>query len=163
MANEKLSKYEKHERSLMEQFFYSFPTKIKTYYFTPPNSYSIYDGSYTTTENVEVCFEVKVRNFEYTKYDTYILESGKLKNMIKLGKEIRYINFFKNDKGFYDMIVFDLSKRVKQWTIDGKVPVETKMMNAATFKSRYDKIEKQVVMLKYDPNIDTLIKDTQWK
>ena len=101
MANKRLSKYEKHERSLGQQFVYSFPNKIKQAAFTPPNSYSTYD-------------------------------------------------------------VFNLSKRIPEWKEKG-CPTEIKSMNACTFKNKWEKVEKEVVMLKYDPSIDTLITGTQWK
>jgi len=165
--NQRLSKFEKHERKLGTCFLMSFTNEINHAVFTNPNSHSFYDGWYTTFKNPDVstCFEIKVRNFEYTKYPDYILEAGKLRNLLKLheeGKTILYMNFFKNDKGFYDCIVFNLSKRVPKWIKDGRIPTINKLMNAETFKSRYNKVEKQVVMLQYDPSIDTLITNTQW-
>jgi hypothetical protein len=168
MSKQKLSKYEKKERELGQQFLYSFPDKIRQAAFTPPNSYSIYDGWYTTiTEpDVSTCFEIKVRDFEYTKYPDYIIEEGKLRNLAKLykeGKHIKYINFFKKEDGFYDCIVFDLDKRLVKWKEEGHIPTQVRKMNAATFKSKYDKVEKTVIMLAYDPSIDSLITDTQWQ
>jgi len=168
MPNQKLSKYEKHERDLGTYFIHSFPKEIKQAAFTPPNSYSTWDMWYSTWEqpDVSIINEIKVRNFEYTKYPDYILEVGKIKNLMKMykqGKPINYINFFKNKKGFYDCIVFNLSARVKKWKKDNHIPTIIKSMNAATFKSKYDKVEKEVVMLSFDPTMDTLIQNTQWK
>ena len=167
MPNKKLSKYEKHERKLGTLFLHSFPNEIKQAKFTEPNSYSTYDGWYATRlqPDASVCFEIKVRDFEYTKYPDYILESGKLKNLLKLhtqGHRVLYMNFFKNDKGYYDLIIFDLSKRVPDWKEFG-CPTVIKKMNAATFKSKYDKVDKEVIMLKYDDRYDVKITDTQWK
>ena len=166
MANKRLNKFEKHERSLGEQFIYSFPNEIKQARFTEPNSYAKYDGWYATWKQPDssVCFEIKVRDFEYTKYPDYIIEVNKLKNLLKLSKDgskVLYMNFFKNDKGFYDLIVFDLTARVPMWA-KGGIPKEVRMMNEATFKSKYKKVEKEIVMLEYIERIDTKITNTQW-
>lgn len=168
MSKKKLSQYENHERSLGKQFVYSFPTKIKLAAFTEPNSYCTYDGWYSTwTEpDASVCFEIKVRDFEYSKYPDYILEAGKLKNLLKLHKQghhVYYMNFFKNNDGFYDLIMFNISARVPKWKEMGRVPTVIKSMNAATFKSKYDKVDKEVIMLEFDETIDTRIVGTQWK
>lgn len=168
MSKQKLAEYENKERSLATQFIYSFSDKIKQAKFTPPNSYSTWDMWYSTWNepDASIIGEVKVRSFEYTKYPDYILQVDKLKNLIKqmkLGHKIQYLNFFLNQDGYYDLIVFNLTKRVEQWKKDGHIPTQIKRMAAATFKSKYERVDKEVVMLQFDPSIDTLITKTQWK
>lgn len=164
---ESLLKYEKHERSLGLQFIYSFSDKIDNYEFTPPHSKSFYDGWYSTITSPDssVCFEIKVRNFPLFKYPDYILQVDKLKNLLKLvkkGHQVKYMNFFKNDAGFYDCVVFDINKRVPGWKKNG-IKSEKMLMNEATYKNDNKKVFKDVVMLKFNEEIDTMITRTQWQ
>lgn len=154
--NENLQNFERLERKLGAQLFKGIST-IKSYYFT--EGCVCFDGVITSDNDTTILFEIKVRQFDIDKYDSYILQVDKLKNLIKKSEKnnfdrIYYINFFKNETtGLYDFIIFNLSERIKEWKIN-KPEVQVRWMNAATFKSTTDKIQKEVIMLKYDSKID---------
>lgn len=167
MSLQKLNKYEKAERELGTLFCYSFADKIKQAAHTPPNSYATYDMWYCTFKepDVSTIVEIKVRNFDVDKYDSFIIEKNKLKNLLKQvkeGKHSIYLNFFKNENGYYDAIAFDVEKRIPEWKVNG-LPIENKWMNSATFRSTTKKVEKEVIMLRYNEKYDTKITNTQWK
>lgn len=61
--------------------------------------YSVFDCKYWCSGKTYIV-EIKVRNLEYTKYDTWILEEQKYKSLISLCDENTiavYINFFNDD------------------------------------------------------------------
>lgn len=166
MSRERLNQYEKAERTLGTQFFNQFYDKIDCYQFTPPNSRKGYDGTYKAINaDSSTFFEIKVRNIKMDSYPDYILQADKANALSKWhnqGYELKYINFFINDSGTYDAIVFDLNYRIEQWRKMGMENVLQDMwMNNATYISN-DKVSKKVIMLKYDPMIDTKITNTSW-
>lgn len=144
------------ERYLTDKLFRGIGT-IKTYSFTTGNI--CYDGTCTTTNDVTILFEVKVRSFKADKYPDYILQVDKLISLINRAKNmnlkrIYYINYFITDTpGVYDFIIFNLTPRIEEWK-KTKAPVVQKSMNAATFKSTENKIIKEVILLKYDETMD---------
>lgn len=153
---EKLKKYEARERELTDTLFRTIGT-IKSYTFTQGRI--CYDGHFTTVNDTNVLFEVKVRDFEVNKYPDFILQTDKLLNLIKRSKtmgigHIYYINYFKtSDPTIFSYIVFNLTARIEEWK-KTKVPVIKKYMNNETYKSTTYKVEKAVVMLKFNSNID---------
>lgn len=152
-----LAQYERNERYLGEQLFIRIPT-IKEFDFTTGRI--CYDSVVTTTEDKKIIVEIKVRKFKREKYNTYILQVDKLQNLIKRAQklnldQIRYVNFFEcDDPSQVEFIIFDLTPRIKAWQ---KHPpkVETIPMNSETWKSTEYKVYKQVIMLTYDPKIDS--------
>jgi len=103
--------------------------------------------------------EVKVRQFEIDKYDSYFLEMAKLNNLQISAKAgnlgILYINYFKTeDPNTYDYIIFNMNARFKEWASGSIPPVQTISMNEKTFVSTEDKIPKFVIQLKYESNKD---------
>lgn len=144
------------ERLLGTHLFKNIPT-IKSYYFS--TGHTCFDGVITTIKETNILFEIKVRQFDINKYDTYILEVDKLLNLIKKAKKnsfkiIYYINFFKNEEtGLYDFLIFNLTERIRRWKTV-KPLVERRWMNAQTYLSTTNKVLKEVIMLKYEPEID---------
>ena len=154
--NETLNKFEQNERFWAEQLFKIFPN-IKEYQFT--NGRICYDVIITLHNTKTILGEIKVRNIKIDKYDDYILEASKLVSLIKKYKKLNndkiyYINFFNNEyEGIKDFIIFDLSARLADWKINKPI-ITKKWMNAETYKSRDNKIEKEVILLKYNDKID---------
>jgi hypothetical protein len=164
MSKENLNRYERNERALAAQMFNTFNKTIKAYKFT--SGKICYDGYYITDDNdKEVIFEIKVRNTQIDQYPDYILQADKANNLSKWhnkGHQVKYINFFKNENGQYDAIIFDLSYRIELWRKQGyENVIEYKWMNNATYISN-QKIQKPVIMIKYDPTIDMKIMNTSW-
>jgi hypothetical protein len=143
------------ERHLAEELFKLIPT-IKEYTFTEGRV--CYDTIITLNNDKKILGEIKVRSFQINKYPDYILEGSKLISLINRKKKdgfdlIYYINFFTNKDKLYDFIVFDLTARIKTWKINK--PIITKMwMNAETHLSTTIKVPKEVILLKYDPEMD---------
>lgn len=151
-----LNDYEKEERFLSSLLF-SGKDYIESISFTEGRV--CYDLLITLKNTKQLIGEVKVRSFAINKYNEYILEKQKVNSLFKEYKlhnyeKILYINFFKNsNKNIRDCIVFNLSERIKIW--QHQPPNIINMwMNEATFKSNTKKVQKEVIMLKYDPNID---------
>lgn len=144
-----LNAFETKERVLTNNLFINNKC-ITNLEFTPPNSYARYDGTFLMN-NVPCMFEVKVRNFPYTKYNSWILQLDKYKGLIQYANThaLLYINYFTtNEPDVYSAIIFNISKRYKQW--GNNPPVETMTMNDATFKSTTNKVDKTVIMLNFD-------------
>lgn len=117
MNNPKAAELGKHERNALEGFFKDFLPTTKThkytFYYTPDNTYSVYDclaKQFNIAENKvtkKMFFEVKVRD---TYYSTLLLEKKKFESLKSLIRDsavdkIYYINF--TPKG---TVVFDLLK-----------------------------------------------------
>jgi hypothetical protein len=149
---ESLSTYENQERFLAYKLLTTSPN-IKEIYFTKPNSRTPYDGIYIKYDGTRILFEIKVRSFELDTYPDYILERGKLQNLIKQierGYNVAYINIFPtSNRDVYSAILFDLNARYARWKKYGISYVQ-RWMNTATFKSTSKKSSKEVVMLKYE-------------
>jgi hypothetical protein len=154
--NANLKVFESKERNLCEKLFSIIP-EIEAYRFTEGKI--CYDVVIMTKSKKVILGEVKVRSFEIHKYDTYILEVSKLISLInkqkKLGSDrIYYINFFSNkSEGVMDFIIFNLTERIKTWKKVKPITIK-KYMNAVTYISKEDKVEKEVIMLVYDDKID---------
>ncbi len=136
--------------------------QYKLYQFTPPKSRSGYDGTFKINErDTSVFFETKVREFPLETYDTYIIEVRKancLAKWMNKGFDVKYFNFFKNNGG-YDLIMFDLNQRIRVWRAMGQENVvEYKWMNQYTYK-KSGKIQKAVIMIRYDDMIDMKFKN----
>ena len=158
----KLQDYENKERTLTAQLFQSYEDKLHAYQFTKPNSFKGYDGFYQITpQDASVVFETKVRDIKIDQYPDYIMEAGKLNSLTiwhNKGHQTKYFNFFKQPGGAYDFIGFDITARIEEWKEIGyKNVVEVRWMNHETFKSRKNKVPKEVIMLKFRPEIDTKI------
>lgn len=156
----KLQEYE--ERILTAQLFQSYEDKLYAYQFTKPNSFKGYDGFYQITpRDASVVFETKVREIKIDQYPDYIMEARKLNSLTirhNKGHQTKYFNFFKHPGGAYDFIGFDITIRIEEWKEIGfKGVVEVRWMNHETFKSRKDKVPKEVIMLTFRPEIDTKI------
>lgn len=152
-----LKNYEKTERYLAERLFSHIPT-INTYMFTEGKI--CYDTIITLNNGSRILGEIKVRSCEANQFPDYILQVDKLINLIKRAKLngfelIYYINFFNNDKTstMKDFIIFDLTPRIQEWKVNRPIVIK-KYMNDATFKSKTYKVEKEVIMLKYDEKTD---------
>lgn len=144
-----LNAFEKKER-ILTTYLLSNNQSVTNLTFTPPNSYSRYDGTFSLN-NVPCLFEVKVRNFERTKYSSWILQLDKYQGLIKHinTHALLYINYFTTStQDENESIVFNISKRYKAW--GDNPPVERKYMNSATFRSTSYKVDKPVIMLTYD-------------
>ena len=164
MSKQKMAHYEQNENTLMKQFIDSFK-EITEHSFTTGRV--AYDGWYKTSINdIPTVFEIKVRNTKIDQYPDYILQADKANSLAKFvnkGYNVKYINFFTNDTGTYDCIVFDINYRTELWRKQGMENViEQKYMNAATYISN-QKIAKNVIMLKYDDKIDSKITNTKWQ
>jgi hypothetical protein len=151
-----LLSYKTKERKYAEELFKIMPD-IKSYTFTEGKI--CYDTEIILNNDVKILGEIKIRQFDIHKYDSYILEVAKLISLIKKYKKmgsdrIYYINFFKGEyDGIKTFIIFDLTPRIEIWkTIRPKI--YKKYMNRETFKSTEDKISKDVILLEYDCNID---------
>ena len=105
MNNPKAAEIGKHERNALEGFFKDFLPTTKThkytFYYTPDNTYSVYDclaKQFNIAENKvtkKMFFEVKVRD---TYYSTLLLEKKKFESLKSLIRDsavdkIYYINF----------------------------------------------------------------------
>jgi len=163
----KLAYYEKRERALGQQFFDTFSEKFFAYNFTNKNSFKGYDGTFLVNEiDPSTFFEIKVRDFPLNTYPDYILEAKKANTLSKItnkGFPVKYMNFFKNENGTYDLIVFDLTYRIQLWREQGiERVIQKKWMNAETFRSRNAKCEKEVIMIAFDQEIDTKFQGFGW-
>ena len=111
-------------------------------------NYSSYDA-----HNVNYTCEIKKRNFEsYHKYanEGLILEKKKYNNLLEKAKttntQALYINLFTDNKFF----IWNLSELTdKQFDVKW----HQMKMNKATFQSKWNKIEKEVALLKADSSI----------
>jgi len=151
-----LVEFEKRERDLATVLFTSL-SWIKEYSFTSGPVF--YDGIVTSIENTQAIFEIKCRDFDVYKYPNYFLELSKFQNLYKgserTGYKLLYINFFKTDKeNVWDYIVFNLSRRIEEWKINGAPATERILMNKKTFVSRQDKIYKETIRLSYEHDKD---------
>lgn len=151
-----LINYEKNERYLADKLFQHISSIEKVEY---TSGHICYDAIITLKDQTKIISEFKVRNFEANKYPDYILQVDKLINLSKRKKQnnydmIYYINFFQGkDKTNIEFIVFNLTGRKEQW--NKNKPIVKKMwMNAETHKSRTFKVEKEVILLQYDKDID---------
>lgn len=160
-----LQKFTDNERNLMTQFFKTFDENVEAYQFTEGNVF--YDYHYITNVSDPSIFgEIKVRSFPIEKYPDYIIELQKLNNLTRLvndGFDVQCANFFKNQNGTYDLIVFNIPYRVQLYREMGYEKVVKQMwMNETTFKSRSKKMMKDVILLKFDPMIDTKFEGFGW-
>jgi hypothetical protein len=154
--NQAMEAFEKKERYLTEQFFKKIG--ITTYNLSECGSKSAFDGDYTTPKGVNVKIEIKVRSFPFGTYPDYILEKKTIEKWVLpfiQGNLISYINYFPAGVNKYTVIVFQITQRMRAW-INGNWEncFEIRKMNDKTFISKYDKIDKAVHMLKFDPAID---------
>jgi hypothetical protein len=155
-VNENLKNYESNERYLAKKLF-QFMSNIKQYTFT--EGHICYDTIITTQDDKQILGEIKVRSCEIDEYPDYILEVNKVINLIKKKKlnnydSIYYINFFQNkNNALIDFIVFNLYERAKTWKTVKPIIIK-KWMNAETYLSKSNKVEKQIMLLKYDEKID---------
>lgn len=124
------------------------------------NRFSKFDGSFhSLSYNVDCKFEIKMRSFSMTKYPNHIMEISKYKNFCKLYNKnffCLYIMCFTEENGIYSSIFYDISNRIKLW--GDCPPLTTMKMNACTAYSRYDKIDKSVILLEPDEKIDKILK-----
>ena len=104
------------------------------------STYDAYNKTYTC--------EIKKRNFEsYHKYaqEGLILEKKKYDALIEKANtrvtDALYINIFTDNKAF----IWNLTKLTKENYDFSWHPMK---MNKATFRSKYDKIEKEIALLK---------------
>jgi hypothetical protein len=160
-----LTKYETAERVLLLQFFEQNEDKLERYSVTDPKQRKAYDAWYTPKKDPSNTsfLEAKVRNFSIDKYDSWFLELKKLQNLVRytIGN-IYYINFFPSEKGTYDAIFFNISKRLENWKSAGAIPTQQIWMNSQTFKSTKQKENKEVILLKFDEAMDTMFRNTHW-
>ena len=108
-------------------------------------NYSSYDA-----HNQKYTCEIKKRNFEsYHKYakEGLILEKKKYDKLLEKAKlnnsEALYINLFTDNKVF----IWNLSELTKQ---EYNFNWHNMKMNKATFRSKWNKVEKQIALLKED-------------
>jgi hypothetical protein len=113
----------------------------------------IYEGqrysTYDAHNSLYTC-EIKKRNFEsYHKYakEGLILEKKKYDKLLEKANskntEALYINIFTDNKIF----IWNLSKLTEQ---NYDFNWHNMKMNKATFRSKWDKVEKQIALLKED-------------
>jgi hypothetical protein len=116
----------------------------------------IYEGkrysTYDAHNKLYTC-EIKKRNFEsYHKYakEGLILEKKKYDKLLEKAKETNtealYINIFTDNKVF----VWNLSKLTNE---NYDFNWHSMKMNKATFHSKFNKIEKEIALLKEDVTI----------
>ena len=142
-----LNSYEIKERLLTRNLFYG-SRLVSDLKFTEPGSFSTYDGEFNFN-GTRVVFEVKCRDFSIDKFDSWIMQADKLRNLSKHECQTVYINYFTTPtEGCYSAILFNITKRLQAWK--NNIPYTTMTMNDATFKSRTKKIEKNVILLKYE-------------
>ena len=150
-----LNAYESKERFLAQKLFNCIPT-IREYQFS--TGHVAYDTIISLKDNTTILGEIKVRQFDVNNYSTYILQVDKLISLCNRAKKsnfdrIYYINFFESGERNPDFIIFNLTPRIKEWQTNKPI-IETKWMNAETYKSTVNKIPKQVIMLYYQPEFD---------
>jgi hypothetical protein len=165
-SQKRLAKYEYAERSLLMQFFEDHKDKLEIYAVTDPKLRKGYDAYFLSKKDPStyVFVEAKVRSFAIDKYQDWFLEVRKLQTLTRYTSgKLLYVNFFPNEKGFYDAIFFNISKRLEIWKTAGDAPVQKIYMNAQTFKSKEVKTEKDVILLSFDSNMDTMYRNTQWR
>lgn len=154
--NANLKMYEANERLLADKLLKDVDS-IEDYFFTSGKVCN--DIEIVMKDSRKIIGEVKVRNFKSDKYPDYILEVGKLISLCKKAKakgskEIMYFNFFKTDNPeTMDFIVFNLTPRIQDWQINKPLIIHM-YMNQCTYLSLTKKVEKQIIMLRYDENID---------
>lgn len=151
-----LAEFENRERALTSKLFDNLPW-IKSYSFTSGSVY--YDGIATSQDDRKAIFEIKVRNFGIDTYPDYFLELAKFRNLYagaeKTGNKLLYINYFISEEpDKWDYIVFNLSRRIEEWRVNGAPATERIRMNRKTFVSTYDKIYKDVIRLSYEQEKD---------
>jgi len=153
--NAKLAEYEHNERYLTGKLLKKYDN-IDNYKFT--SGKICFDTELFFKNGVKALAETKVRSFEMNRYSDYILQANKLVALIKKAQKrgsdaIFYINFFESDNpGVKDFIIFDLTSRIQEWKIN-RPQVKRMYMNAVTYLGN-QKIEKEVIMLRYDESID---------
>jgi len=152
-----IEKYVRNERYLGEKLFTQMGPGIEEFSFTQGRE--CYDASIYMKNGTKIIGEIKVRDMVVDKYPDYFLEVQKLQNLIKKCNSVKYhkiyyINFFNNENPYMkDFIVFDLTPRLWEWKTNPP-KVENLWMNAATFKSRTQKMSKAVIRLKFDERYD---------
>lgn len=151
-----LAEYELRERALTSQLFDNLPW-IKSYSFTSGPVF--YDGIAISQDDRKAIFEIKVRDFPIDKYPDYFLEVAKFRNLYsgaeRTGHKLLYINYFITDEpDKWEYIVFNLSRRIDEWKVNGAPATERIRMNRRTFVSTNDKIYKDVIRLSYEPEKD---------
>ena len=152
---ENLAAFENTERFLAFKLLNTFDT-VQQIDFT--SGKICYDVEINLKNNKKALGECKVRNFQADKYPDYILEVMKLTSLIKKAQKtnsefIYYINFFINeDNTKRDFIIFNLSERCKVWKTE-KPQIKKMWMNHCTYISNV-KVEKEIILLQYDPKID---------
>jgi hypothetical protein len=152
---QELDKYQTMERLLTGCLLSRFKN-IQSYQLV--NARLCYDA-YMKMNDRTYLIEVKVRQFEIDKYDSYFLEMAKLNNLQTSAKAgnlgILYINYFKTeDPEIYDYIIFNMDARFKEWAKGNTPAIQTISMNERTFVSTDSKIPKFVIQLKYEKNKD---------
>ena len=153
--NQKLAEYEYNERLLTGKLLKRYDN-IDKFKFT--SGRICFDTEIHFRNGVKALMETKVRTFEIDRYEDYILQVDKLKSLIKKAQKkgsnaIFYVNFFNSDNpGVKDFIIFDLTSRIQEWKTK-RPQVKRMYMNAVTYLGN-QKIEKEVIMLRYDENID---------
>jgi hypothetical protein len=162
-TKEQIEPYENAERALTEQVYNIF--NVEYFNFSNPDARRPWDSTYKLKESDPSIFvEVKVRNFNINKYEDFILETAKLKSLTKIqqqGNPTEYWNFYRNDLGFYDLIIFKLTKRINEWTVT-RVPVQQKYMQYQTFTQNDNKVMKEIVMLKFERGNDAKFENKGW-
>lgn len=160
-----LNFYENQERTLTKGFFDQ--KGFTLYNFTEPGSKRGWDGTYKLFErDTSTFFEVKTRNFPVSKYPDYILEARKalsLSNWHNKGFTTNYFNFFINSDGTYDLIIFNIQCRINLWRQQGEEKVIVwRWLPEFTYK-KSNKIQKAIILIKYDPLIDLKYEKLQLK
>jgi hypothetical protein len=152
-----LAEFETKERYYATELFNRFDT-IKEYSFT--SGRICFDTLIVKKDETRILGEIKCRNFTANKYNTYILELGKLRGLINRANQnkctkIYYINFFLNEAHptYRDCIIFDLTPRLAEWKKNPPKVVPMRM-NAETYKSSTFKVEKEIILLEYRPEFD---------
>ena len=151
-----LAEYELRERALTRELFDNLPW-IKSYSFTSGPVF--YDGIAISQDDRKAIFEIKVRDFPIDKYPDYFLEVAKFRNLYagaeRTGHKLLYINYFSTEEPErWDYIVFNLSRRIEEWKVNGAPATERIRMNRKTFVSTYDKIYKDIIRLEYEEDKD---------
>lgn len=159
----KFQKYSEIERKHIIELFEKIG--ITTYKMTDSSSMDKWDVNFSSNNGKLYMAEVKVRNFSsndlmHTSYA--FIEVAKLKTLLECSQNSNrravYINFTSDHKA----IIYNLFKRYinEDGSINNdkiKRDTSTRLMNRQTASSTTDKIEKKVIELIYDAEIDKLI------
>ena len=145
------------ERALATRLFKQ--AGITLFDFSEAGSMSRSDG-YFIENGHKNYFEIKVRYFSQSKYNSFMIERQKVESLVPLHKEgytVWYINFFLEDDGNYSVICFNLSQWLEANRNSKEDDIFYQMALPRTTAEANGITAKLVTMLRPNPEYDKIV------